>query len=134
MKAGTRPPVTVDEYMDQLPEDVRIVLEKLRKVIKAAAPGAEEVISYQMPTFRFHGPLVHFAAFKDHCSFFPGKKIAEEYAADLTGYECSGATIRFTIAKPLPVLVVKKIVKRRVKENEESAKLKQKAKAGKAKK
>ena len=68
MKRST-PAASVDDYLAAVPEDARAALEKLRKTIKAAAPGATEVISYQIPAYRYHGLLVGFAAFKDHCTF-----------------------------------------------------------------
>jgi uncharacterized protein YdhG (YjbR/CyaY superfamily) len=129
MKTDLRPAKTVDEYLDRLPEDVREILEDLRQLILSVAPGAEELISYQMPGYKLNGPLVYFAAFKDHCSFFPGKKIAGEYADELSAFKVSGGTIQFTVAKPLPASIVKKIVKRRVKENNEKASLKKKKKS-----
>lgn len=124
MKTDVKPAKTVDEYLERLPAEVMEVLENLRQLIKSAAPGAEELISYQMPGYKLNGPLVYFAAFKNHCSFFPGKKIADEYAAELAGFKVSGGTIQFTVAKPLPASLIKKIVKRRVKENNEKAFLK----------
>ncbi len=124
MKTDVKPAKTVDEYLERLPAEVMEVLENLRQLIKSAAPGAEELISYQMPGYKLNGPLVYFAAFKNHCSFFPGKKIADEYAAELAGFKVSGGTIQFTVAKPLPASLIKKIIKRRVKENNEKAFLK----------
>lgn len=77
----------VDEYLKVLPQDVRATLEDLRKIIKASAPMAEEVISYQIPTYRYHGALVHFIAHKDYCSFFVvTKSILEEFKDDLIKY------------------------------------------------
>ncbi len=126
MKRDIKPAETVDEYLDRLPPDVCEVLENLRSVIKSVAPGAEELISYQMPSYKYLGPLVYFAAFKNHCSFFCGKKIAEDYAEELSSFKVSGGTIQFTPANPLPVSIIKKIVKRRVLENEKKALLKKK--------
>ena len=109
---------TVDDYLATLPEDARATLEKLRKTIKAAAPKATEGISYQMPMFKHHGMLVGFAAFKDHCSFFPGAKPVATFKDELKDYKTSKGTIRFPIGKPLPAALVKKIVKARIEENE----------------
>ena len=117
VKPGDRPQ-TVDDYLAALPDDARATLEKLRKVIKAAAPKATEVISYQMPMYKHHGMLVGFAAFKDHCSFFPGAKPIATHKAELKAYETSKGTIRFPIGKPLPAALVKKLVRTRVAENE----------------
>ena len=109
---------TVDDYLATLPADARATLEKLRKTIKAAAPKATEGISYQMPMFKHHGMLVGFAAFKDHCSFFPGAKPVATFKDELKDYKTSKGTIRFPIGKPLPAALVKKIVKARIEENE----------------
>jgi len=112
------PALTVDDYLAALPEEARATLEKLRKVVKAAAPKATEVISYQIPMYKHHGMLVGFAAFKDHCSFFPGANPIATHKDELKAYETSKGTIRFPIGKPLPAALVKKLVKTRVAENE----------------
>jgi len=120
-------PVTgVDEYLAALPDEVRATLEKIRKAIKAAAPKATEGISYQMPMYKHHGMLIGFAAFKNHCSIFPGPGTIERHKDELKGYETSKGTVRFPIGKPLPATLIKKLVKERIAENE--AKMKQKAK------
>lgn len=113
-----KPVTTVDDYLAALPEDARTTLEKIRKTIKAAAPGAAEVISYQMPMYKHHGMLVGFAAFKDHCSLFPGANALVTYKEELKGYKTSKGTIRFPIGKPLPAALVKRIVKTCIAENE----------------
>lgn len=112
---------TIDEYLETLPKDVRTVLDNLRNTIKSAAPKAEEVISYQMPAFKYYGMLVYFAAFKNHCSFFPGGSAAlsKEMEVELKPYKTSKGTLQFTVDKPLPATLIKKIVKLRMKQNEE---------------
>ena len=121
------PAKNVDEYLKTLPQGVRATLESLRKTIKASAPMAEEVISYQIPTYRHHGALVHFMAAKNHCSFFVvNKSILEEFKDELKDYDTSGTTIHFTAENPLPKKLVEKIGKTRVKENELQIKNKQK--------
>jgi len=112
------PAKTIDEYLNALPEDVRKTLDKLYKAIKSAAPNAEELISYGMPAFKHHGMLVYFAAFKNHCSFFPGSSQIVQLYDELKSFKTSKGTIQFTVEKPLPVSVVKKIVKARMEENE----------------
>lgn len=112
---------SVDEYLRALPVAERTTLEKLRQTIKAAAPKAEETISYGMPAYKHFGMLVYFAAFNDHCSFFAGKSIMKIFEKELEPFKDNVATIRFTTDKPLPDELVKKIVKRRVIENEEKA-------------
>ena len=119
-------PQTVDDYLAALPEEARATLEKIRKTIKAVAPKATEVISYQMPMFKYHGMLVGFAAFKDHCSFFPGANPVATFQDELKAYKTSKGTIRFPIGKPLPAALVKKLVKARIAENEERAAEKEK--------
>ncbi|MFN2513076.1 MAG: iron chaperone [Pyrinomonadaceae bacterium] len=111
-------PKTVDEYLAALPEEARTTLEKIRKTVKAVAPQATEVISYQMPMFKQHGMLIGFAAFKDHCSIFPGAEPIAAHKEELKGYKTSKGTIRFPIGKPLPAALVKRIVKTRIAENE----------------
>ncbi len=111
-------PQTVDDYLAALPEEARATLEKIRKTIKAVAPKATEVISYQMPMYKHHGMLVGFAAFKDHCSLFPGTKAMVTYKDELKAYKTSKGTIRFPIGKPLPAALVMKLVKTRIAENE----------------
>ncbi len=121
------PAESVDSYLSALPEEVRAALEKLRKIIKAAAPDRTEVISYRIPVFKLQGhPLVGFGAAKKHCSFFTMSssmipKLARMRARELKGYDVSGATIHFTPDKPLPTALVKRLVKERIAENEKVA-------------
>ena len=119
-------PQTVDDYLAALPEEARTTLEKIRKTIKAVAPKATEVISYQMPMYKHHGMLVGFAAFKDHCSLFPGAKPIATHKDELKAYKTSKGTIRFPIGKPLSAALVKKLVKTRIAENEAAFKKKKK--------
>ncbi len=107
----------IDDYLSIFPKEVQIILEEMRQEIRAAAPEAEEVISYQMPAFKQKGVLVWFAAFKDHIGFFPTALGVEAFKEELSGYETSKGTIRFPIDKPIPLDLVKKIVEFRVKEN-----------------
>jgi len=113
------PARTVDDYLAALPEEARATLEKLRKTIKAAAPRADEVISYQIPTYKYHGPLVAFAAFKNHCSFYVmSSSFLDAHKDELKAYDTAKGTIRFPIGKPLPAALVKKLVKARMEDNE----------------
>jgi len=109
---------SVAAYLKAVPPAPRAALQKLRKTIQAAAPEATEGISYGIPMFKHHGMLVGFAAFKDHCSFFPGANPIATHKDELKAYETSKGTIRFPIGKPLPAALVKKLVKTRVAENE----------------
>jgi uncharacterized protein YdhG (YjbR/CyaY superfamily) len=119
--AKSAPAKDVDEYLAGVPKEARATLEKLRKTIKAAAPMASEVISYQMPMYKHHGMVVGFAAFKDHCSIFPGSAVIDTYKKELKHYDTSKGTIRFPANKPLPAALVKKLVKARIAENEARA-------------
>ena len=125
-------PKNIDDYLARVPLEARTTLEKLRQTIRAAAPKAVEVISYQMPMFKYEGMLVAFAAFKEHCSLFAGPGVIEAYKEDLERYDTSKGTIRFPASKPLPAALVKKLVKARVQENEAKASRRASAKAGKA--
>ena len=108
----------VDSYLAAVPPEARAALERLRKIIRAAAPQATEAISYGMPAYKYHGALVYFAAFKNHCSFFPGTSSLAAYRHELERYETSKGTIHFTPDHPLPAALVRRIVRARVKENE----------------
>lgn len=112
-------PTSVDDYLAALPEEPRAALETLRKTIKAAAPEATETISYQMPTFKDQGQfLVSYAAFKNHCSLFPASgAVMEVLGEELKPYFSGKGTLRFTADKPIPVALVRKIVKARIEEN-----------------
>jgi len=110
---------TVDGYLATLPEDARVALTRLRKTIKAAAPKATEVISYQIPAFKHQGMLVAFAAFEGHCGFYiMSEKVLRAHTAELKEYELNKASIRFPASKPLPAGLVTKLVKARIEENE----------------
>ena len=113
----------VEAYLAQVPEPARTTLEKMRTMIRAAAPkAATEAISYKIPSFQYKGGLVAYAAFKDHCSFFPmGSRAIEEFAEELKGYRVSKGTIQFALNKPLPAGLVKKMVKACVARNEAKA-------------
>jgi uncharacterized protein YdhG (YjbR/CyaY superfamily) len=111
-----KPSKTIDEYIAAFPKDVRVQLETMRKAIRRSAPGAEETISYQMPAFRWHGILVYFAAFKNHIGFYPTSSAIEAFKDELSAFETSKGTIRFPLDKPLPIALVKRIVKYRVKQ------------------
>lgn len=113
-------PRSIDEYLETVEPEFRPVLQGLRRIIRAAAPEAEEVISYKMPAFRQNGILVYFAAFKDHCSFFPGSlKARTQFSAEMKPFETGKGTLQFTIERPLPTDLVTRIVKARVRENAE---------------
>ena len=108
-------PKTIDEYLAGVPEPARTTLDKMRSVILSAAPkGTEEIISYRIPAFKYKGVLVWFAAFADHCSFFPTAAVIDAFRSELKGYTLSKGTIQFPRNKPLPAALVRKMVKVRV--------------------
>lgn len=110
----------VDKYLAGIPQPARSTLTKVRAAIRAAAPReATETISYQIPTFTYKGRLVAFAAFSDHCSFFPmSTAVMRAYKKELKAFEKSTGTIRFPVDRPLSAALVKKLVKARVAQNE----------------
>lgn len=109
----------VDDYLAAVPKEARATLQKLRKVIQAAAPQTAEVVSYRIPVYKHYGMLVGFAAFKKHCSLFVmSLAVAEAHQHELEPYDHAKGTIHFTPAKPLPAALVRKIVRARIKENE----------------
>jgi len=111
-------PKTIDDYLARVSATQRAALEKLRRDIKAAAPAAEECISYQMPAFRLNGMLVGFGATANHCAFYPmSASTVAAHKEELQGYDTSKGTIRFQPDKPLPAALVRKLVKARIAEN-----------------
>lgn len=125
MKNDQSTPKNIDEYIAGFPHDVQEILQKIRATIKRAAPGATEAISYQIPTFKIGGHLVHFAAFSKHISFFPTSSGVEKFKRELEAYETSKGTIRFPPEKPIPYGLISRITKFRVKEVIEKGKKKQ---------
>lgn len=110
---------TIDEYIAEFPENVRDVLDELRRTIKETAPTAEETISYGMPAFKLNGEsLVFFAAYKNHIGFYPTSSAIEVFKKELTPYKHAKGTVRFPLDKPIPFDLVKKMVKFRTKERE----------------
>ena len=122
MKKDTHVPENIDDYIGMFPEDVQIILERLRQTIRKAAPKAEETINYQIPTFKLNGNLVHFAAYKNHIGFYPASSGIEVFKKELGEYETSKGTVKFPIDKKLPLALITRIVKYRVKENLEKGK------------
>jgi uncharacterized protein YdhG (YjbR/CyaY superfamily) len=116
---GSAAPKNVEEYLVRTPEPARSTLMKLRAIIRSVAPPeATETISYGIPTFKYKGSLVWFAAFADHCSLFPTASVIQEFKNELNAYETSKGTIRFSVDKPLSAALVKKLVKARVRQLE----------------
>lgn len=108
---------TIDEYIYMFPKNVQKILFKLRQVINKAAPEAKEAISYQIPTFKLNGNLVHFAGYKNHIGFYPTPSGIRAFQNELIIYETSKGTVKFPLDKPIPYDLIEKIVVYRVKEN-----------------
>lgn len=108
---------TIDDYIRQFPPAVRAKLQQIRAAIRAAAPAAEERISYRMPTFRQDGNLVHFAAFKNHIGFFPAGEVMEDALPETARYRTSKGTLHFPLDRPIPTTLIRKIVLYRIEEN-----------------
>lgn len=113
---------TIDEYNALQPEKVISILEEIREIIRNVIPEAEETISYQIPTFKYHGNLVHFAAYKNHIGFYAGVSAVETFKDDITNYASSKGTIQFPINEPIPLDLISKITAFRVKQNLEKKK------------
>lgn len=117
---------SVDEYIKTFPGDIQKILKQIRQTIKEAAPEAEETINYQIPTYKLNGNLVHFAAFKNHIGFYPTPAGIEKFKTELSKYGSAKGSVQFHLDKPMPLSLIKKIVKYRVKENLEKINLKKK--------
>jgi uncharacterized protein YdhG (YjbR/CyaY superfamily) len=113
---------TIDDYIASFPKEIQKILADLRKTIRSAAPEAEERISYQMPAFWQNGILVYFAAYENHIGFYPTARGILAFKKELARFECSKGTVRFAINKPLPLDLIRRIVKYRVGENVQKAK------------
>jgi uncharacterized protein YdhG (YjbR/CyaY superfamily) len=108
---------SIDAYIAGYPKNVQVILQKLRATIKKAAPKAEEAISYGIPTFKLNGNLVHFGGFKKHVGFFPASSGVRFFKKELSAYKTSKGTIQFPLDQPLPLGLVAKITKFRIREN-----------------
>lgn len=108
---------TVDEYLSAFPATTQKLLQEVRQAIKKAAPKAEEMISYNMPAFKFHGALVYYAAYKNHIGFYPTSSGIRVFKEELKNYKTSKGAIQFPVDKPIPLNLISRIVKFRAKEN-----------------
>lgn len=128
-KMNTKKYKTVEEYFSSLTGEKKKLLEELREIIKLAAPDSEEVISYNMPAFKYHGMLVYYMAHKYHIGFYPGSKIVQEvFKNELKDYKTSKGTIQLPLDKKIPKRLIKNIVRFRVNENGERSGVKKKIK------
>ncbi|MCA9948523.1 MAG: DUF1801 domain-containing protein [Anaerolineales bacterium] len=128
MKMEQTAPKNIDDYIAGFPDDVQVILQKIRMTIKKAAPNAEETIKYQMPTFTLQGNLVHFGAFKKHIGFYPVPTGIEAFKDELSVYEGGKGSVKFPLDKPMPYDLISKIVQFRVQENLKNAEAKKKKK------
>lgn len=119
-------PNNIDEYIASFPENIRETLERVRATIKKAAPHAEEVISYGMPAFKMNGMLVWFAAHSKHIGFYPKASGIEAFKKELSKYKGAKGSVQFPLDKPMPLGLISKIIKFRVKENLKNEKTKKK--------
>lgn len=110
---------TIDEYISSFPKNIQKMLGDVRSVIRKVAPDSVEAISYGIPTFKLNGNLVHFAAFKNHIGFYPTPNGIEEFEKELSVYKQGKGSVQFPVDKPLPLDLISKIVKYRVKKNSE---------------
>jgi uncharacterized protein YdhG (YjbR/CyaY superfamily) len=124
MIAEKTKPQSIDDYISDYPEEIQNKLKQIRETIRKAAPEAKEVISYQMPAFKLNAILVYFAAFKDHIGFFPTPSPVKKFSKELSAYETSKGTIKFPMNKKIPLGLIAKITKFRVKEDLEKQKIK----------
>lgn len=108
---------SIDDYIENAPAVTQPLLEEMRSIIHKVAPKATERISYGIPTFYLNGNLVHFAAYKTHIGFYPTSSGISAFKDDLKEYKTSKGTVQFPLNKPLPIALIKRIVKFRVKEN-----------------
>lgn len=117
-------PQNIDEYIAGFPEDIQEILQKVRQTIREAAPGAQETIKYQIPTFVLEGNLVHFGGYKSHIGFYPAPSGIEKFKQELSGYKGAKGSVKFPLDNPIPYDLIKEIVLFRVNENLEKAKAK----------
>jgi uncharacterized protein YdhG (YjbR/CyaY superfamily) len=130
MATDQKAPETIDEYIAAFPPEIQEILEKVRRTIREAAPGAEETIKYQIPTFTLKGNLVHFAAFKKHIGFYPTPTGIEAFKAELSSYEGAKGSVKFPLDKPIPFDLISEVVRFRARENLERAESKRKKRWG----
>lgn len=117
MQAPKKQFETIDEYIATFPKNVQEILQKLRQTIKDSAPNAKETISYQIPTFKLNGNLVNFAAYENHIGFYPTPSALKEFKKELSQYDIGKGTIKLPIDEPIPIDLIKRLVKFRVNEN-----------------
>ena len=126
MKATATKFANIDQYIKGFPKETRVLLQQMRDTITKAAPAAAETISYNMPAFILKGNLVYFAGYKNHIGFYPGAAGIATFIKEIAAYKNAKGSVQFPIDKPLPLTLITRIVKFRVKANLEKAKAKEK--------
>lgn len=126
MNSTQNSPASVDAYIANFPADVQTVLHNLRALIRQEAPEAEELISYNLPTYKLNGPLVYFGAFQNHIGFYATPTGHEAFQEELSKYKSGKGSVRFPLNEPLPTDLIRRIVKFRIQENLEKRKPKKK--------
>ena len=124
MKSSATKFQNIDEYISTFPNDVQTILQQIRETVGKSAPKAKEVISYQMPAFKLHRVLVHFAGYKNHIGFYPGAKAIEVFRKELSEFNTSKGAIQFPLDNAIPLALIKKITKFRIEEELERQKKK----------
>lgn len=124
MAMNKKTPKSIDDYVDRFPKEVQQLLQKVRLTIRKAAPKARETISYGIPTFSLDGNLVHFAAYKSHIGLYPGASGITAFKKELSAYRGAKGSVQFPLDEPLPLALVSRIVKFRVKQNSSKEKKK----------
>jgi uncharacterized protein YdhG (YjbR/CyaY superfamily) len=119
-------PADIDGYIAAFPADVQEILQKIRALVRAEAPDAQEAISYGMPTFKLNGNLVHFAAFQHHIGFYPVPSGIEQFKSELSVYRQGKGSVQFPLDQPIPYDLIRKVVAFRVQENSQKAAAKKK--------
>ena len=117
MATSRKAPQNFDDYLERFPKDAQQRLQKMRLAVKKAAPKAKEMISYGIPAFTLNGTLVWFAAFKNHIGFYPRTSAIAAFKKELSGYKGAKGSVQFPFDKPLPISLIERMVKFRVKEN-----------------
>jgi len=117
MQPNPAKPTSIDEYIALYPPEVKAILQQVRQTIRAVVPEAEEAIAYGIPTFKFHGNLVHFAAYKKHIGFYPAPSGLEAFKTELANYPGSKGTVQFPLDRPIPYDLIRRITLYRMEEN-----------------
>lgn len=117
MQSKSKPPATIDDYIQGCPRDVRTILKRIRRIVRAAAPEAVEVISYRMPAFKLNGIIIYFAAFKNHIGIFPPVSGDAKLLKAVAPFAGEKGNLRFPLDEPIPYDLIERVILLRVKQN-----------------